>query len=612
MEIYFAHLIADSASTKIKNFLVLLTHLLYNTFAMIKLFSKYGKNYLIDIILAPIFKIFEAIFGLIVPLIVKNIIDNGINGNYGNSYIIQQGLILLALGIIGFIMTMVCQALSVKVASNYAYCLRNDLYKKINTFSYKEIDVFTPSKLQTVLNSDLIATQNAFIMLLRLAIRAPFIVVGSIIMSMFVDLKLSWIFIICGVLLGLVIFIIGFISIPYNNKVQLNMDIMTKKINDNLTGVRVVRAFNRQKQEKDSFFKITGTIEQISNRLAKISSLSNPLNSMIVNATLILILYLGRINVQLGSLSQGGIVSLVNYMSQISAAIVVVANLIVIFSKGSASANRINQILDSSSSLKVGDKILESNKVKISFKNVYFKYNKDASNSLENINLNFESGKIYGIIGGTGSGKTTLINLLCHFYDVSSGEILLNDINIDKYNEEELYKKIGLVSQNPVLFSGTIEENLTLGNKNASKELIEKSLEIGQAKDVVDAKNGLKGMILQGGKNLSGGQIQRLTITRALVKDPYILILDDASSALDFKTDYLFRKAICNNYKDRLVIFVSQRVSSIKDLDEIVVLDKGNVVGIGKHDDLYNNCNFYKELCLSQNINEVENEKSKC
>ena len=570
---------------------------------MFKLFAKYAKDYKLEIVLAPIFKIFEAVFGLITPLIVKNIIDKGINGDGGVNYVLIQGLVLLILAIVGFLMTMVCQYFSIKVATNYAYILRNELYKKINSFSYREIDKFTPSKLETNLSNDLIATQNALMMMLRLAIRAPFIVIGALILSIFIAPSMAWIFLVGGVLLGLIIFIIGFVSIPYNLKVQSNVDELTKISDDNLTGARIVRAFNKSNYEKERYFVTSDTIQKISERLAKISSLSNPLNLLVINTCIVLILYLGSINVDSGSLTQGDIVSLVNYMSQISAAIVVVANLIVIFSKGSSCAKRINKVLSSSSSLVVGNKEVElDKKISIEFKNVNFAYNKDSKLSLENINLILQEGKTYGIIGGTGAGKTTLINLINHFYDVDSGQIYFQGKNIQEYSFENLNKNISLVSQNPVLFTGTIMSNLKFGNQNANLDLIEKSIKIAQCEDVVDSKGGLEGLINQEGKNLSGGQKQRLTIARALCKDARVVILDDASSALDFKTDFNLRKAIKDNLSDRLIIYVSQRVSSIKDCDEIIVLEKGKIVGIGNHQTLVKDCLAYQDICLSQNV----------
>lgn len=570
---------------------------------MFKLFAKYAKDYKLEIVLAPIFKIFEAVFGLITPLIVKNIIDKGINGDGGVNYVLIQGLILLILAIVGFLMTMVCQYFSIKVATNYAYILRNELYKKINSFSYREIDKFTPSKLETNLSNDLIATQNALMMMLRLAIRAPFIVIGALILSIFIAPSMAWIFLVGGVLLGLIIFIIGFVSIPYNLKVQSNVDELTKISDDNLTGARIVRSFNKSNYEKERYFVTSDTIQKISERLAKISSLSNPLNLLVINTCIVLILYLGSINVDSGSLTQGDIVSLVNYMSQISAAIVVVANLIVIFSKGSSCAKRINEVLSSSSSLVVGNKEVElDKKISIEFKNVNFAYNKDSKLSLENINLILQEGKTYGIIGGTGAGKTTLINLINHFYDVDSGQIYFQGKNIQEYSFENLNKNISLVSQNPVLFTGTIMSNLKFGNQNANLDLIEKSIKIAQCEDVVDSKGGLEGLINQEGKNLSGGQRQRLTIARALCKDARVVILDDASSALDFKTDFNLRKAIKDNLSDRLIIYVSQRVSSIKDCDEIIVLEKGKIAGIGNHQTLVKDCLAYQDICLSQNV----------
>jgi len=579
---------------------------LYIIIKMIKLFLRYAKEYKIQVILAPIFKIFEAVFGLIVPFIVKNIIDYGINGNQGNTYILTQGGILLALGVVGFLMTMVCQILSINVVTKITYSLRLDMYKKINSFSYKEIDNFSVSSLQTRMSTDLVNAQNAFMMLLRLAIRAPFIVIGSIVMSMIISLQLSWIFIVCGILLGLIIFLIGYLCLPFNKKVQSSMDNLTNVIDDNLTGVRVIRALNKQDYELNRFNNISNNIERTYNRLSIISSLSNPLNLAIINTGLILIMYFGGIKVTYNELSQGDIVSLVNYMTQISTAIVVVANLIVTFSKGSISSKRILEILDTQSCLKTGDCLLNTNEnIDIEFDNVSFSYNKNANNILSNISCKFESGKSYGIIGGTGAGKTCLINLLCHFYDADSGLIKIQNKNIQEYKSTDIYKNISLVSQNSVVFSGTIRSNLSLGSLNNTDEDLLKACEIAQAKDVISSKGGLDGLINQGGKNLSGGQKQRLTIARGLVKNGKILILDDSFSALDYKTDMELRKAIKDNYYgNKLIIYASQRVSTIKDCDEIIVMDKGKIIDIGNHKDLYKNCEMYKNICLSQNIEE--------
>ena len=570
---------------------------------MFKLFAQYAKKYKVSIVLAPIFKIFEAVFGLLTPIIVKNIIDFGINGTEGVEYILIQGAILLALAIVGFAMTMVCQFLSIKVATNYGYILRNELYAKINALSYKELDTLTTSRLETNLSNDLIATQTALMMMLRLAIRAPFIVIGSIILSIFIAPTLCWIFLLGGVLLGLIIFVIGFISIPYNSKIQSNLDDLTKTSEDNLTGSRVVRAFNKEEHERKKFFFTSASIEQISKRLARITSLSNPLNLLVINGCIVLILYLGSISVTNGTITQGDIVSLVNYMFQISVAIVVVANLIVIFAKGSSCAKRINAVLATQSSLKVGEDTIDENKpLDITFDDVTFAYNKDAKPALKNINITLKEGKSYGIIGGTGAGKSTFINLLNHFYDADEGAVNVQGKNIQSYDFKNLNEHIALVSQNPTLFSGTILDNLKFANEKVNDERIAHALKIAQCEDVVNAKGGLEAIVEEGGKNFSGGQKQRLTIARSLCKDARILILDDASSALDFKTDYELRKAIKENYKNNLVIYISQRVSSIKDVDEIICMKKGRIEGIGKHEELIKSCAAYRDICASQGM----------
>lgn len=574
---------------------------------MFKVFKRYGKKYLVEIILAPIFKIFEAIFGLIIPLIVKDIIDNGIgsetNPGLGLDYVVQKGLLILLLGIVGFIMTMVCQALAVKVSSNYGYLVRKDLYKKINELSLAEIDSFTPSSLQTRLTSDVVATQRAFTNLLRLAIRAPFIVVGSIVMAAFVSPEMSWIYLLCGVLLGLSILLIGYFSIPYNSRIQADLDKLTLIASDNLSGARIVRSFNKQEYEKRKFKKYSDRVQMTSKALSKFSSLSNPFNIAIVNLGFILVLYFSTFSFKSGTLSDGDVTVLINYMTQISQAIVVVANLIVIFSKGSASGKRIEQVLSSKSSLIQGTKVADFKSApSIEFNDVSFRYTSQGEDVVSNISLKFMPGQRIGIIGGTGAGKSTLMNLLSHLYDPNKGEVLINGINIKDYDDISLKSQIGFVSQNPTLFTGTIESNLRFGKKDASEEEIKRAIEISQSSETVKVKGGLQSYVNRDASNFSGGQKQRLTIARALAKSPKILILDDAFSALDFKTDYQLRKALNENLKNVDIFIVSQRVSTIKNCDEIVVLDKGRIHGVGKHEELTKTCKIYREFCQSQGM----------
>jgi ATP-binding cassette subfamily B protein len=573
---------------------------------MFKLFKRYLKFYKLETILAPIFKLFEAVFALIVPLIVANIIDYGINGDAGQDYIIQQGLILLALALIGFASTMVCQILSIRTSTGYGYKVRTDLYNKINSFSLKEFNKFGSSSLQTRLTSDIVITQTGMALLLRLAVRAPFLIIGAIVMSFFVDSKLAIIFTITGVVLGVVIYFVSKASVPFNKKIQGKLDEITTSTKDNLSGARVVRAFNREDYEREKFNKIAEELQGTSKKLAKISSLLNPLNSIIVNTGIIAVIYYGGLGVNLGNLTQGDIVALVNYMTQISLAIVVVSNLVVAFSRASSSSNRISEVLDTRPTIESGEYEPEFNDNAIKFKNVNFRYSPNAELALSNINLDIKKGQTIGIIGGTGSGKSTLINLIERYYDVTGGSVLLNDVEISKYNLNYLRKNIGLVPQGATLFSGTIRSNISFGNPEADEKDIEEALDISQAKEFVKASvKGLDTHVVQGGKNFSGGQRQRLTIARAIAKKPKILILDDSSSALDFQTDFNLRQAIKEKLGPNVTtIMITQRVSSIKYADSIVVLDKGQVVGQGKHDNLLKDCSVYQEICTSQRIRE--------
>jgi len=571
---------------------------------MFKLFKRYLKFYKLETILAPIFKLFEAVFALIVPLIVANIIDCGINGDAGQDYIIQQGWILLALALIGFGSTMICQILSIRTSTGYGYKVRTDLYIKINSFSLKELNKFGPSSLQTRLSSDVVITQTGMALLLRLAVRAPFLIIGAIVMSFFVDAKLAIIFTITGVVLGVVIYFVSKASVPFNKRIQGKLDEITTSTKDNLSGARVVRAFNREEYERDKFNKIAEELQATSKKLAKISSLLNPLNSIIVNTGIIAVIYFGGLGVEVGNLTQGDIVALVNYMTQISLAIVVVSNLVVAFSRASSSSNRILEVLDTQATIKSGESQPAFNDNAITFKKVNFRYSPNAELALSNINLDIKRGQTIGIIGGTGSGKSTLINLIERYYDATDGSVLLNDVEISKYDLSYLRKNIGLVPQGATLFSGTIRSNISFGNPDASEKDIEEALDISQAGDFVKASvNGLDTHVVQGGKNFSGGQRQRLTIARAIAKKPKVLILDDSSSALDFQTDFNLRQAIKEKMGPNVTtIMITQRVSSIKYADSIFVLDKGQIVGQGKHDRLLKECPVYQEICTSQRI----------
>lgn len=552
-------------------------------------------------IVAPIFKIFEAIFALIVPVIVKNIIDKGINGGLGSQYIIEQGLILLVLALIGFCSTMVCQILAANIVATFGYNIRNDLYKHINTLSFDELDRFGASTLQTRISSDIVISQTGLGLMIRLAIRAPFLVIGSIIMAFIISPKMAWIFILAGVLLSLVIYFISKLSLPYNTKIQSKLDDVTNITKDNMTGTRVVRAFNKQKYEQKRFYGASDDLQATSNVLAKISSLLNPLSSLIVNAALIAILYLGSINISNGTVTSGDIVALANYMNQISLAIVAVANLVVAFSKAQSSSIRIDEVFNAHTDIVSGTKNPAPDKTVIRFDNVTFKYSPTSEPALKNISFEIVKDQTIGIIGGTGSGKSTIADLIDRFYDATSGNIFINGIDIREYDLQSLRHQIGFVHQKAVLFSGTIRSNLIFGNPDASEEEIKQAIMISQSEDVINEKtDGLDSAVEQEGKNFSGGQRQRLAIARALIKKPSILILDDSSSALDFQTDFKLRKALKESTKNLTVLIISQRANAIRYADNIIVLEKGDMVGNGTHDELYATCPIYRGICDSQ------------
>ncbi len=562
----------------------------------------YLKNYKKEVVIGPIFKLLEAIFELMVPLVMAKIIDIGVkNGDYG--YVVKSGFTLLVLGFLGLFCALVCQYSAAKASQGFGTDLRNDLFSHINSLSHSEIDMVGTSSLITRLTNDVNQLQLAVAMFIRLAFRAPFIIIGSAVMAMTLDLKLSIVFLFAIPLISLTLFWVMSKSIPFYSNIQKKLDKISLITEENLEGARVIRAFSKEENEKKRFYNASDDFTVASINVSKISALLNPLTSIIMNFAIVAILWYGGYRVNIGALTQGQIIAFVNYMTQISLTLVVFANLVVIFTKAFASGERVQEILEIHSS--ITDKNAKtspvSNAPKVEFKNVSFSYKGSNKNSLSNANIKVNTGETIGIIGGTGSGKSTLINLIPRFYDVTEGEVLVDGVNVKDYNLNSLRDKIGIVPQKAALFSGSLRENMTLGNKNASDEEIKKAFDIAQASEFVSSlSEGLDTVILQGGKNLSGGQKQRLTIARALVKNPEILILDDSASALDFATDAKLRKAIKEETKNMTVFIISQRATSIKNADKIIVLDNGNIVGIGSHNELLKNCKVYKEICLSQ------------
>lgn len=576
---------------------------------MIKLYKKYLKKYKLHVIFGPIFKLVEAIFELLVPFVIKDIINNGINNNLLTSeekisFILRQGGILLIFALVGLSSTLVCQFFASRASQGVGTSIRNDLYAHINTLSYKELDSFSVSSLLTRMNADINNVQQSVAMLIRLVVRAPFLVIGATILSFTISYKAGLIFIGAGLLLFVVIFGIMFYAVPNNKKAQAKLDEVTTITKENLSGNRVVRAFSKQKHEFKRFVDSNVELKDIQIRVGKINALLNPLTFIVTNIAIITVLYLFGVDYKFNNLQQGDVSALYNYLLQIQLAVMVVANLVVIFTKAEASSTRINEVFATKSSMKYGeyDTILDDNKT-FEFDNVCFRYNENSNYAVSNISFSITKGMSVGIIGGTGSGKSTLVNLMNRFYDCNSGKILFYGRDISSYKKGFVNNKIALVPQKAVLFSGSIRKNLLWGKKDAKEEEMYLALKNSQALEfVLGMEDKLDTVLYQGGKNLSGGQKQRLSIARALVKNSDILILDDSSSALDFKTEANLRASIKS--LNKTTITISQRASSIMHSDLIIVLDQGNIVGIGKHNELINSCDVYKEICDSQDLKE--------
>lgn len=547
------------------------------------------------------FKLLEAVFELIVPLIMANIIDIGVK-NGDTNYIAKQGVLLVILGVTGLLSALICQYSASFASQGVGTILRRDLFHHINTLSHKEIDKIGTPSLITRMTSDINQIQLAVAMLIRLVIRAPFLVVGAMIMASTVSLKLSVIFFGAAVLIGLTLYIIMSKSVPFFKTIQKRLDRISLISRENLRGNRVIRAFARQDEEEERFSKAAQELTDASISAGRISVLLSPLTCIITNIAIALIIWFGGMNVNIGELSQGDIIALVNYMTQIMLAMVVVADLVVIFTRASASAQRINEIFETKTSVteeKAEKNPTAENDNAIEFRNVSFSYGE--GEALKNVTFSIKKGETLGIIGGTGSGKSTFVNLIPRFYDATKGQVLVNGIDVKKYGIETLREKIGVVAQKTVLFKGSLRKNMQWGKEKATDEEIIKALKIAQSWDFVSKLPGkLDFDVAQGGKNFSGGQRQRLTIARALVKQPDILILDDSFSALDFATDANLRKELKEQTRGMTVVIVSQRASTIRNADKIVVLDEGECVGIGTHQELYKNCSEYREICLSQ------------
>ncbi|MDE6355859.1 MAG: ABC transporter ATP-binding protein/permease [Clostridia bacterium] len=567
---------------------------------------KYLKHYKLQSALAPLFKLLEALFELFVPIVVAAIIDNGINGGAGVSYVVYACLILVALGVIGLISAVSAQYFAAKAAVGFSKELRHDLFSKMQSLSYSQIDGLGTGKMITRMTSDVNQLQSGVNLVLRLFMRSPFIVFGAMVMAFIVDPSgvSGGVFGISIAVLCVIVFGIMLASIPLYKKVQGKLDKVTTATRETLTGARVLRAFCKEEDEIAAYNKKNGELTKVQLFVGKISALMNPLTYAVINAAIIVLLYVGAIKIDGGTLTQGQVVSLYNYMSQILVELIKLANLIITVTKSFACAGRITEILDMKTELVRGEKTEQpagGEAPFIEYKNVSVNYGNAQVNALDNVSFSVERGQTVGIIGGTGAGKTTLVNVLPHFYDVREGQVLIDGVNVNGIGDEALRDKCGIVPQRAVLFKGTIRENMQWGKNDAGDDEITAAVAAAQATDVINSKDGgLDEPVEQGGKNFSGGQRQRLTIARALVKKPEILILDDSASALDYATDANLRKSLKNLDYNPTVFIVSQRTSSIRHADKIIVLDGGKMVGLGTHDELMQSCGVYREINNSQ------------
>ncbi len=560
----------------------------------------YLKGYEKETVLAPLFKMLEALFELFVPLVMAAVIDVGIGG-HDRGYVIRMCLVLIALGVIGLACSITAQYFAAKAATGFSTVLRRELFAHIQSLSYTEMDNLGTSTLITRMTSDINQVQSGVNLVLRLFLRSPFIVFGAMIMAFTVDVKAAMIFVVAIPMLSVVVFGIMIWTMPLYRRVQGALDKVLGLTRENLTGVRVIRAFCLEEQEQTHFREKNECLTDMQKFVGKISGLMNPLTYIIVNGAVVVLLYTGAIRVDQGIITTGAVVALVNYMNQILVELVKLANLIINITKSVACGNRIQSVLEIPSSMKNGSDTNLDRADEVVFDHVGLTYAQAGTESLTDIDFSAKAGQTIGIIGGTGSGKSSLVNLIPRFYDATAGAVKINGKNVKDFDLETLRKMVGIVPQKAVLFKGTIEDNLCWGKKDATEEELWEALETAQAAEFVrERADGLQAKIDQGGKNLSGGQRQRLTIARALVGHPGILILDDSASALDFATDAALRKALREMKGNPIVFIVSQRTSSIRHADQIIVLDDGMVAGIGTHQELLENCPVYQEIHYSQ------------
>ena len=563
---------------------------------------RYLGEYKKESILGPLFKLLEASFELIVPLVVASIIDKGIAGA-DKGYIVKMSLFMVLLGIVGLISAVTAQYFAAKAAVGFSTRLRHELFSHIQKFSFSEIDNVGTSTMITRMTSDINQVQSGVNMVLRLFLRSPFIVFGAMIMAFTIDVKAALVFVVVIPVLSLVVFGIMAVSIPLYKKVQTGLDRVLGITRENLTGARVIRAFNKEQDEIEEFDRAHENLTGLQLLVGRITGLMNPLTYIVINVGIIVLIYVGAVRVDTGIITQGEVVALVNYMSQILVELIKLANLIITVTKAMACGNRVQAVMDMESGMDDGIKDMssEAGPYAVEFENVGLIYKGASEEALSDITFTAKKGETIGIIGGTGSGKSSVVNMIPRFYDATSGEIRINGTDIKEYRLDELRQSIGIVMQKAVLFKGTIRDNMKWGNEEATDEDIWEALDIAQASEFVKGKDGkLDTVVEQGGKNFSGGQRQRLTIVRAIVRKPDILILDDSSSALDYATDARLRKAIGQMAGNTTVFIVSQRTSSLRHADKIVVMDDGRIVGMGTHEELLKSCDVYKEINDSQ------------
>lgn len=578
---------------------------------MKKLFT-FLKPYRIQLTVGPFFKLSEAVLEILTPTLMALLIDNGVNtGDSG--YVVRMGIIMFIIATCGVLFAYICQYSASIASQGFGTDVRNALFKKIGEFSFAELDRFGAPSLINRVTGDVNQLQSAVAMLIRLVIRAPFLCIGGLVMAMAIDLKLSIIFMLVIPLFIFVLFLVMFKAVPLYTSVQKKLDTLTLVLRENLSGVRVIRAFAGVGRERERFKDKNSDYCATAVRVGRIAALTNPATTIIMNLAAIAVIYFGGIRVNTGHLTQGEVIAFINYITQILNAMIVVANLVVLYTKAYASAKRVSEVLSSDTSIKYGEKtaVAPSDNA-VEFRNVSFTYPRSRAASADRLTFKIKTGETVGIIGGTGSGKTTLAGLIPRFYDVTEGAVLINGTDVREYDEETLRNTVAIVQQRETLFSGTIAENLRMAKPDATEAEIHEALETAQASEfVLRLEKGINTYVSQGGNNLSGGQKQRITIARALIKKSPVLIMDDSASALDYATDASLRHAIKEGTSNQTVIIISQRVTSVKDADRIIVMDDGEIAGIGTHTELIKNCEIYKEICHSQEQLEegMKNEK---